>query len=80
LHNLDPDLFEDHIVPCDETWVHYYTPESKRPSQQWLPAWMPRPQKAIRKLSTNKVLLTLFWDNKGVLLVDVLQNERTITG
>jgi hypothetical protein len=46
VHNLDPDFFEDNIVTCDETWVHYYTPDSKRPSQQWLPAWMP----IIRKL------------------------------
>jgi hypothetical protein len=41
---------------------------------------MPRPPKAIRKLSVNKVLLTVFWDNKGVLLVDFLQNGRKITG
>jgi histone-lysine N-methyltransferase SETMAR len=80
LHNLDPDFFEDPIVTVDETWVHHYTPETKRESQQWLPALAPRPQKAIRKLSANKVLATVFWDNKGVLLVDFLKKGRTITG
>jgi hypothetical protein len=27
--------FLDCIVTCDETWVHYYTPESKKVSMQW---------------------------------------------
>jgi hypothetical protein len=30
---------------------------------------MPRPQKAIRKMSEK----TVFWDNKGIFLVDFLQ-------
>jgi hypothetical protein len=78
LHNLGPEFFEGYIATGNETWVH--TPENKRQSQQWLPAWMPRPQKSIRKLSRKKVLATFFWDNIGILLVDFLQKGRAITG
>jgi hypothetical protein len=27
--------FLNHIIKCDETWVHHFTPESKRASKQW---------------------------------------------
>jgi ribonuclease PH len=40
---------------------------------------MPGPQKTIRKLSVDKVLATVFWDNKGILLIVFLQKGRTIT-
>jgi hypothetical protein len=29
------DVFLDHIVMGDETWVPHYAPESKRQSQEW---------------------------------------------
>jgi hypothetical protein len=27
--------FLDSVVTCDEIWVHFFTPESKRASKQW---------------------------------------------
>ena len=29
------DAFVHHIVTCDETWMHHYTPETKRASKEW---------------------------------------------
>jgi len=29
------DAFIHCIVTCDETWVHHYTPETKRASKEW---------------------------------------------
>nr|CAI5841024.1 unnamed protein product [Callosobruchus analis] len=29
------DPFLTHIITCDETWVHHYTPESKQASMDW---------------------------------------------
>jgi len=37
--------FLDHIITCDETWVHHFTPESKRASKQWKHADSPPPPK-----------------------------------
>jgi hypothetical protein len=38
---------------------------------------MPGPQKSIRKLSADKALAKVFWDNKGKLLIVLFQKRRT---
>jgi hypothetical protein len=47
-------------------------------------AWQRRgehcPVKAKKRLSAGKVLTTIFWDWKGVLLVDFLHKCRTVNG
>jgi hypothetical protein len=43
---------------------------------QWFPAWMAGSQ----KLSADKVLATVFRDNKGALSVVFLQKGRIISG
>ena len=43
--------FTDRIVTCDETWIHFYEPESKQQSSIWKHPTSPSPVKA--KL-TNK--------------------------
>jgi len=80
LHNLDGDFFEGHIVTGDETWVHHYDPETKRQSQKWLPRGAPRPEKVIRKRSRKKVMVLIFWDRIGVLLVRFLRKGTTLKG
>ena len=35
----------DRIITCDETWVHHFTPESKRASKQWKHADSPPSKK-----------------------------------
>jgi hypothetical protein len=38
--------FLDSIVTCDKTWVHYFTPESKRATKQWKHTHSPPPKKS----------------------------------
>lgn len=64
------DDFLNRIVTSDETWVHHYTPESKRSSMEWRKRGAAGPVKAKTRLSAGKVLATVFWDSEGVLLVD----------
>jgi len=71
-------LFLDSIVTTDETWVHYFMPESKCSSLQWRHPGSPKPKKAKTTFSTGKVMATIFWDSKGVLYVDFLTECRTI--
>ena len=71
-------LFLDSIVTTDETWVHYFTPESKRSSVQWCHPESPKPKKTKTTFSAGKVMATIFWDPKGVLYVDFLTECRTI--
>ena len=59
----------ERIVTGDETWVHHYQPESKQASMQWKHKDSPTPTKFKVVPSAGKVMATMFWDMKGVLLV-----------
>ena len=72
------DAFIHRIVTCDETWVHHYTPEMKRASKEWRGKGEECPVKAKMRLSAGKMMATVFWDLKGVLLVDFLHTRRTV--
>jgi hypothetical protein len=56
--------FLDSVVICDETWVHYFTPESKRASKQCKHTHSPPPKKAKAIFSAGKIMATVFWDSK----------------
>ena len=68
------------LVTVDETWVHYYEPENKAHSRQWVGPGSPRPKKVKTQPSAGEVMATLFWDAKGVIMLDVLPKRSTITG
>ena len=63
------------LVTVDETWVHYYEPENKDQSRQWVGPGSPRPKKF-----KHNHLATVFWDAKGVIMLDFLPKRSTITG
>ena len=65
------------LVTVDGTWVHYYEPENKA---QWLGPGYPRPKKFKMQPSAGKVMATVFWDAKGVIMLDFLPKRSTITG
>ena len=52
------------LVTVDETWVHYYEPENKAQSRQWVGRGSPRPKKFKTQPSAGKVMATVFWDAK----------------
>ena len=77
---ISKDDFLLHLVTVDETWVHYYEPENKAQSRQWVGLGSPRPQKFKTQPSAGKVTATVFWDAKGVIMLDFLLKRSTITG
>jgi len=76
----DPDMFAARFVTMDETWVHHFEPEYKRQSMQWKHPFSPTPVKARVAPSAGKVMASIFWDARGVLLLDFLQKGETVTG
>ena len=74
------DNFLLRLVTVDETWVHYYEPENKAQSRQWVGPGSPRPKKFKTQPSACKVMATVFWDAKGVIMLDFLPKRSTITG
>ena len=49
-------------------------------SRQWVGPGSPRPKKFKMQPSAGKVMATVFWDAKGVIMLDVLPKRSTITG
>jgi len=72
------DNFLDSIVTGDETWAFHFTPETKQQSREWRHSSSPKPRKFKRTQSAGKVMATVFWDRKGVLLVDFMAHGTTI--
>jgi len=72
------DAFFKSIVTTDETWVHYFIPESQQSSREWRHTSSPKPKRARRSRSAGKVMATFFWDWQGVIHVDFLTDARTV--
>ena len=66
------DDFPLRLVTVDGTCVHYYEPENKAQSRQWVGPGSPRPKKFKTQPSVGKVMATVFWDAKGVIMLDFL--------
>jgi histone-lysine N-methyltransferase SETMAR len=76
----DGNEFLNHIVTGDETWVSCVNVKTKEQSKQWMHTHSPnKPRKFKQTLSARKLMATLFWDMKRVLLVDFLPQGTTIT-
>ena len=74
------DEFLLHLVTVDENWVHYYEPENKALSHQGVGSGSPGPKKFKTQPSAGKVMATVVWDAKGVIILDFLPKRSTITG
>jgi hypothetical protein len=70
--------FLSRIVTGDETWAHHYEPEKKRRSMKWHHPLAPRKKKFKTTPSAGKIMITVFWDIDGVILVDVVARSETI--
>ncbi|UYV78777.1 hypothetical protein LAZ67_16002713 [Cordylochernes scorpioides] len=73
----DPNLFQ-RVITGDETWVYGYDVETKAQSSQWKLPHEPRPKKARQVRSNVKVLLTVFFDCRGVVHHEFLPQGRTV--
>lgn len=79
LHAEYGDTFLSNIITEDETPLSLYLPSSKRESSQWKRKDEQTPKK-LRSGTTHKreLMLSVFWDSKGVILVDFLEKKRTM--
>lgn len=76
LFRRDPDEFLRRYITVDEIWIHYYTPETKQQSKQWIF----HGERARTVKSAGKVMATVFWDARGIIFIDYLEKGKTITG
>ena len=55
-----------------------FDPESKMQSKQWKHPGSPPPKKFKRAHSAGKVMASIFWYSQGVIMIDYLEQGRTI--
>ncbi|GFN92159.1 histone-lysine N-methyltransferase SETMAR [Plakobranchus ocellatus] len=68
----------DNLITGDETWVHLNTPETKCDSMTWKHPSSPVTKNFKVQRSAAKVMATVFWDAKGVILLDILPQGQSI--
>nr|CAH7723473.1 unnamed protein product [Callosobruchus chinensis] len=73
----DPGLLEK-VVTCDETWIFQYDPETKRQSMHWKTQSSPRMKKARMSKSKLKAMLIIFFDSRGVIMVEWVPQGQTV--
>ncbi|UYV63995.1 hypothetical protein LAZ67_2006278 [Cordylochernes scorpioides] len=66
------------VITGDEAWVYGYDVETKAQSSQWKLPHEPRPKKARQVRSNVKVLLTVFFDCRGVVHHEFLPQGRKV--
>jgi hypothetical protein len=76
--DVEREMFLSKIVTGDETWAHYYEPETKIQSMEWHHSQSLKRTKFKTFPSAGKVMITVFWDIDGVILVDVITRGETI--
>ncbi|XP_049273386.1 protein GVQW3-like [Rhipicephalus sanguineus] len=74
----DPN-FMNTIITGDESWVHEYDPETKSQSSHWKHSSSPRPKKTREVRSNIKVMLSAFFDSRGVVHHEYAPQGQTIT-
>lgn len=70
--------FWKRLITTDETWLPFYLPESKEQSKQWCRKGENPPLKARTVPSAGKIMITVFWDCQGIILIDYLDKGMTI--
>lgn len=70
--------FRSKFITCDETSVKFYTPESRTSGSEWRLVGSQPPTRARMQDDRRTLMVTIFWDDEGVLLMDVLERGVTI--
>ena len=80
VYEENPESFHARLVTSDKTWIHHLDPGTKQESMQWKhPSSLP-PKKIKTQPSAGKVMATVFWESKCVLIVEYKPAGLYITG
>ena len=65
-------------MPCDDSRIYCYDPDTKRQSSQRKHAGSPRPKKARQSKSTHKHLMIPFFDSTGMIYMHWVPSGQTV--
>ena len=80
VYNANTEDCHTRLVTGDETWLHHWDPDTKKESMQWKRPGSPPPKKFRTQPSASKVMATVFWDSKGIILIDYKPAGTSNTG
>jgi hypothetical protein len=63
----------------DETSVSFVNVKIKEQSKQWIHTHSPKKPKKFKQTSARKLMATVFWDRKRVLMVEFMQQGTTMS-
>jgi len=66
------------FITGDEIWVHQYYPETQAQFMAWKHPWSPSIKKFKTLTSSGKLMVTVFWDKHGVLLLHFSLPNETV--
>lgn len=69
---------KNRIITGDETWIYAYDPETADQSSEYRAKAEPRPKKPRQSRSKIKVMLTVFFDHRGVVHSEFLPTGQTV--
>ena len=73
----EPDLLQ-RVITGDESWIFEYDPETKRQSLQWKCRSSTKLKKARQSRSKIKLMLTAFFDARGIVHMEFLPQSQTV--
>jgi len=65
------------IVTGDEKWIHYDNPKRRK---SWVKPGQPSTSTAKSNIYGFKLMLCIWWDQRGVIYYELLKPNETITG
>ena len=74
------DSFLNKVITRDETWFHFFEPESKQQSPMWKHTWSPSPVRARLSKSVGKKMSIIFCDTKGIVLNHMVPDKTIVNG
>ena len=74
-HSKKPE-FLSRFITMDDTWVHHFTPETKEQLKQWTQKGEPAPRKAQTVSCAGRVMASVFWDARGIILSEEIKQKR----
>lgn len=75
----DFDALKARLVTSDETWVLFATPDNANTSREWCPAAGPAPTRERLAPRGEKVMLTVWWDANGIIMLDFWKKSDQIS-
>ena len=63
----------------DETWVQYYTLETKRSSAEWTAAGESRSKRPKTQQWAGKVMTSVFWEAHGIVCASGAETRFSVT-